>query len=370
MRAGTFLILSWCSLVLAGCGSPVDSAPSAEQPSIDAGSDAPTWVEETSSGERDAPSLGSETKPEPGAKPCGPLDPRASEVKVSALPDAGEAPYVALIDEAKVSIRVFGYMMGYGAILDALTAKAKAGVDVRVILDGGSERDVNDKYRIALEAAGAKVLWSDPKFPYMHAKVMVVDERDAIVSTGNYSKTFILKERNYVARLSDAHDVADLVALFDADWTRSTPDLSCTRLVVSPFNSRERLVALVKSAKVSIDIESMQFAVDDVRDAVLERKSKGVAVRVLLAAPSWISANTAAGADLTKNGVSARWLSAPSVHVKAIVIDGVAAYLGSENLSWTSLTKNREVGLFVSDGAALALMHDTFEADWGKATSF
>jgi phosphatidylserine/phosphatidylglycerophosphate/cardiolipin synthase-like enzyme len=260
--------------------------------------------------------------------------------------------------------------MGYGATLDGLVAKAKAGVDVRVILDGNAELDVNTKYRTALEAAGAKVEWSDVQFTYMHAKTMVRDDVEALVSTGNYSKTYILKERNYTARLTDAADVADIAALFDADWDRKAPELSCTRLVVSPVNSRDRLVALIESATTSIDIESMQYADSDVQKAVLAKKAAGVTVRVLLAAPSWITANTNAGTYLVSKGIEARWLASPAVHVKAIVVDGTRAYLGSENISYTSLSKNREIGIIHEDAAALTVMTTTFEADWTAATSF
>jgi cardiolipin synthase len=301
---------------------------------------------------------------------CNATDPRASAVVVTTQPDDGENAYADFISQATTSIRVFGFEMGYGATLDGLVAKAKAGVDVRVILDGVAELSVNTKYKTALEAAGAKVEWSDPQFSYMHAKTMVRDGVEALVSTGNYSRTYILKERNYTARLTDASDVADVTALFDADWTRTAPSLSCTRLLVSPINSRDRLVALIQSATTSIDIESMQYDDSTLEKAVLAAKEAGVTVRVLLAAPSWISANTAAGSTLASEGIEARWLGSPDVHVKAIVVDGARAYLGSENISYTSLTKNREIGIIHEDAAALALMKTTFETDWAAATSF
>src|SRR5262245_38071993 len=72
--------------------------------------------------------------PPPPGQACAPTDPRATPVVVSVLPDAGEQPYVDLLATAKSSIKVMGYMMGYGAILDTLTAKARGGVDVKVIL--------------------------------------------------------------------------------------------------------------------------------------------------------------------------------------------------------------------------------------------
>jgi phosphatidylserine/phosphatidylglycerophosphate/cardiolipin synthase-like enzyme len=301
---------------------------------------------------------------------CNATDPRASAVIVTAQPDDGENAYADFIAHATTSIRVFSFEMGFGATLDGLVAKAKAGVDVRVILDGVAELSVNTKYKAALEAAGAKVEWSDPQFSYMHAKTMVRDDVEALVSTGNYSRTYILEERNYTARLTDAADVADVAALFDADWGRTAPVLSCTRLVVSPINSRDRLVSLVESATTSIDIESMQYDDSTVEKAILAAKAKGVTVRVLLAAPSWITANATAGSYLVSDGIEARWLGSPDVHVKAIVVDGARAYLGSENISYTSLTKNREVGIIHEDAAALAVMKTTFETDWAAATSF
>lgn len=306
----------------------------------------------------------------PGLDHCNATDPRASAVVVTTQPDDGENAYSDFISHATTSIRVFGFEMGFGATLDGLVAKAKAGVDVRVILDGVAELSVNTKYKATLEAAGAKVEWSDPQFSYMHAKTMVRDDVEALVSTGNYSRTYILKERNYAARLTDAADVADVAALFDADWTRTAPSLSCTRLLVSPINSRDRLVALIRSATTSIDIESMQYDDSAVEKAVLAAKDAGVTVRVLLAAPSWISANTAAGSALVSDGIAARWLGSPDVHVKAILVDGARAYLGSENISYTSLSHNREIGIIHEDAAALALMKTTFETDWAAATSF
>jgi phosphatidylserine/phosphatidylglycerophosphate/cardiolipin synthase-like enzyme len=168
----------------------------------------------------------------------------------------------------------------------------------------------------------------------------------------------------------DAFDVKTLVTLFDADRAHQVPDLSCTRLIISPANARARHLELLKAAQQTLTIESMQFSDGQVRQAVLERQQAGVAVRVLLAAPSWVSANASAGAWLKAHGVLARWRSSPSVHVKTFVIDGKTAFFGSENLSSTSLDKNREVGLATTEADALQLISSTFESDWATATAF
>jgi phosphatidylserine/phosphatidylglycerophosphate/cardiolipin synthase-like enzyme len=290
-------------------------------------------------------------------------------VPIFALPDSGEAPYVDVLSRAQSSIRVFGYLMGYGGILTTLKAKAGAGVKVRVILDQGQTANV--KYYDELKAAGAEVLWSDPKFPYMHAKAMVVDDKEVVFTTGNYSKNYSVDvERNFVGHVTDPEDVADVAAIFDADWDRKEPDMSCTRLLVSPLNSRDRLLTFIGSATKTLIVESMQFADQDVRAEVLARKVAGVDVRVLLAAPSWIDANYDAAALLKAQNIPVRWMSRPGVHVKAIVVDGQRAYLGSLNLSWTSISKNREIGIVTDHAPGVKVMTDTFETDWANATPF
>jgi cardiolipin synthase A/B len=161
-----------------------------------------------------------------------------------------------------------------------------------------------------------------------------------------------------------------LVKLFEADFTRTEPDLSCTRLVVSPINSRTRIVELIMSAKKTIVVESMQLGDKDVRNALAARKAAGVDVRVILADPSWIDANVGAAEFLAASAIPARWMKTLGVHAKAISVDGKAAFVGSENLSWTSLTKNREIGVIASEPANVASIEATFDKDWAASTAF
>ncbi len=114
----------------------------------------------------------------------------------------------------------------------------------------------------------------------------------------------------------------------------------------------------------------MQLADAKVREAIAARKDAGVTVRVILADPSWIAANAAAGTFLAQHAIEARRIVSPKVHVKSILVDGKVAYAGSENLSQTSLDKNREVGLLVTEAENVATMRATFEHDWTAATPF
>jgi cardiolipin synthase A/B len=261
------------------------------------------------------------------------------------------------------------YQMGTGAIYDTLVAKARAGLRVRVILDV-SQQGYNQRFMDGLNEAGANAIWSDPSFTYMHAKVLIVDRAEAIVSTSNYGERYLLEGRNLAVRDTDRADVTVLSRLFYADFTRTAPDLSCTRLLIAPVNAKQRLLDLIASAKREIVIESMQLADDDIHDALAARRAAGVEVRALLADPSWVGSNRRAATALAASNIPARFLKSPAIHVKAIVVDGEVAYVGSENLSRTSLMKNREVGMLATEPANAASVKATFEKDWARATPF
>lgn len=133
-----------------------------------------------------------------------------------------------------------------------------------------------------------------------------------MVSTGDYAAFRMNMERNFAARDTAPADVDVLVKLFDADIVRTTPDLSCTRLVVCPVNSRQRIVDLIASAQKEIVVESMQLADDDVKDALVARKQAGVDVRVLLADPGWIAAKLRAADFLAAHDIPARQMKSPA----------------------------------------------------------
>jgi phosphatidylserine/phosphatidylglycerophosphate/cardiolipin synthase-like enzyme len=299
---------------------------------------------------------------------CNATDPRSPAAEIVATPEAGEQPYIDALMPAQSSIDVMIYEMGYGAILDTLKAKATAGIPVRVLFDQ-SEKSVNQKYYDQLAAAGAQVKWSDPKFTYQHAKFFVVDHAVASISTGNYSKDYSIDlERNFVATDRDPADVGDLVALFAADWAGVTPAMACTRMVISPINSRSRVIDVINSATQTLTIESMQFADAAVRAAVAQRITAGVTVRVMIADVGFVSANADAATFLKGLGLAPRFI--PHLHTKVIVADGARAYIGSENLSQTSLDHNREVGLVVTDLSSIEPLVTTFEHDWDIGTVF
>jgi phosphatidylserine/phosphatidylglycerophosphate/cardiolipin synthase-like enzyme len=252
------------------------------------------------------------------------------------------------------------YQLSRDDAVDALVAAAtERDVTVRVVLD--RNQPVNQKAREALTAAGIEVRSSSPDFRFAHAKLLVIDHAAAIIMSGNLNGSSVF-ERNYAVVDRDPDDLADAQSVFDADWEANggaalEPDLSCTRLLVSPLNARDRLTALYTGAGDHLDAELMSITDRSLLDALEARAAAGIPVRVLLAVPSFVSANQATAAELAGLGIPVKFME--HLHAKLVLADDLA-FVGSENMSTTSLDMNREVGLFVDGGAAAT----QFETDW------
>jgi len=312
---------------------------------------------------------------------CTPTAPRSVELEVEIQPDDGDARFVEFLESAESSIHMMIYQLGWTSeYVDILIEKAEAGLEVAVIMHdpegtlSADDQDAQDQMVADLEAAGVAFQYQPAEFSdqydFYHVKTVVVDRERAWISTGNLVPYFMERERNIDVWDDDPADVADILEIFEADAAGREPDLECTRLIVSPENARARLVALIDSAQESLVIHSMQLKDDDVREAIAGRAAAGVDVRVLLAHPGWITDNQDAADYLATNGVAARFQEYPDTHIKMVLVDDETAYAGSVNLSWNSLTNNREIGVFLQDEAAITAIRDTFDGDWADGVAF
>jgi cardiolipin synthase len=93
---------------------------------------------------------------------------------------------------------------------------------------------------------------------------------------------------------------------------------------------------------------------------------KGVVVRIIVPATGRSADTQATMLRLKSRGAQVKTLASPDVHAKAIVVDGVRAYVGSVNLTAASMDKNREVGLITETAAVLDRLKATIEADFAK----
>jgi cardiolipin synthase A/B len=282
-------------------------------------------------------------------------------------PEAGVKPLVSLLDHATHSIFVETYFLSDRSVIDALERAEAQGVKVNVLLDGnplGLESYARRTYD-ELTAADIPTRWTASTFEFTHAKFMVIDDREAIISTANFSASAFESNREVLAIDKGGAEVRDLSNLFRDDWNRTAFALHDPELIISPINARQDLTRLISHARHTIDIYDEEME-DPALETLLTRMAKaGVRVRVLL--PTGAASGSHRPPASLLAAVQVRELSSPYVHAKVIMIDGGESYIGSENLSSTSLDKNREVGVFLR--GPLTLVQTDFNADWSRGKS-
>jgi phosphatidylserine/phosphatidylglycerophosphate/cardiolipin synthase-like enzyme len=273
-----------------------------------------------------------------------------------------EAALLKHMSSATSKLQVMMYQLTVTSFVDAMIAAHQRGVAVQVLLD--AKQNVNATARSRLEVAGVPVKAAPAEFSHAHAKVILADDSSAVVMSANMNDYSISSERNYGVIDRDPADLASLSRVFERDWAGSGPiDLSCTRLLVSPLNARQRLASFISGARQSLSLAVMYVTDDEMEAAIIARAKAGVKVRVLLASPAWISSNTQTAKDLAAEGIPVRFLTTFELHAKLILADG-AAFVGSQNLSYNSLQNNREVGLLISEPEPAGAIAARFEADW------
>jgi cardiolipin synthase len=281
-------------------------------------------------------------------------------------PGDGRGPLLDEIDAARRSIVLEVYIVTDEVILDALERAQQRGVAVRVILEehpfGGDGRQPEIFAR--LQEAGIAVRWGNPLFRFTHIKMMVVDDEVAVIMNQNLTASAFTTNRDFGVITEDPDAVRAAAAIFEADWTRG-PEPDPDPLVVSPTNAREELLGLIQGAEQSLDLYAEVLRDPELLKALADAEARGVAVRVVVSPSADFGAEREA---LAAAGVEVRLLSDLYVHAKVIIADGQRAYLGSQNLSATSLDLNRELGIIVEDAVSLSRLSRTFEIDFRAGT--
>jgi phosphatidylserine/phosphatidylglycerophosphate/cardiolipin synthase-like enzyme len=297
------------------------------------------------------------------AAPVTPTPPPASPVRLLVEPDAGKAAVLDLMASARRAIWAELYLLTDGDAIAALAGRAAAGCDVRVLLEPApyQAETANQPAFAQLAAAGADVRWATARFTYTHAKTFTVDHATLAVLTLNLTASGLAGNREYAAVDSDPADVAAMEALFAADQVGQPTSAPGGRLVTSPESSRGALLALFAGARSTLALETEELSDGEALGALLAARARGVAVT--LAWPGPTAGAPAAFQTLAAAGATVRAVSAPSIHGKVVVADGRGVYLGSANLSTTSLDADREVGLRLDDPALARAIAATVAAD-------
>jgi cardiolipin synthase A/B len=294
--------------------------------------------------------------------------------KVSAVwtePAAGYGFLLAGIDAAHHSIDMSMYELDDQATEKALVARARAGVDVRVLLDTAySGKSENSGAASMLAAGGVHLAWA-PADQIFHAKYVVIDDKTAYVGTGNLVTSDYATTRDFWVADSTPRDVAAIDSTFSSDFDgQSGAGIPSGGLVWSP-GSTTRLTALIASARTSLLVENEEMDSATIEQALEAAARRGVDVDVVLTEdPSWSSAlqELAAAGDHVRVLTSAETY----IHAKVICVDcspqsGVV-FIGSENFSTSSLSYNRELGVVTNSIATIRAVRGAVSSDFAVGT--
>jgi phosphatidylserine/phosphatidylglycerophosphate/cardiolipin synthase-like enzyme len=187
------------------------------------------------------------------------------------LPEDGREIYFEAFGAARREIRIEICVLEDPLVLESLKEAIDRGVRVRVIVDNGKyEALPSEQANLAtyLTGAGARLHLSNPIFPRSFPKIILIDERYALIGSACLDTTTFTQYRDYAYVSDEPGIIKDLSRLFENDWLHSanpgepfptynpTPVITQPNLIVSPVNAAYRLVSFIQQAHRTLDVTS------------------------------------------------------------------------------------------------------------------
>ena len=328
----------------------------------------------------------------------------------------GDEIFPAMLDairSARRTITFETYIYWSGDIgkrfADALSERARAGVDVSVTIDavGGSDMDKNIVPE--MRNAGAHVELYRPLRWYTisrinnrtHRKLLIVDGKVGFtggVGIGDPWQGHAQDPDHW----RDMHfriegpAVAQMQATFNDNCVKTTGDLlngqdyfpvideagamDANMFMSSPSGGSESMhlmyLLVIAAAEHAIDMEAAYFIPDALMMKVLlAARARGVKIRILMPGKNTDSgavrlASKADWEPLLAAGVEMYEYDPTMLHNKLVIVDGELTSVGSTNFDQRSFELNDEATLNVYDRDFAAHMTDVFNADLRRATPY
>ncbi len=315
------------------------------------------------------------------------------------------------IAAARTSINLEAYIFHTGEIakryVDALTERARAGVQVRVTLDYIGSLTTPRSYLQTFLDAGGQLRWYHPlrvKFiPELnnrtHRELMIIDGAVAFVGGAGVADWWWKdgvkgnRWRDMMVRV-EGSSAAALQAVFAQNWLRVSGEIltggdyfsnnhdgdGAPALVVGSTPSAGATQArilfqlLIASARKRIYISTPYFLPSgSARRAIIQAaRERNVEVKVITPGDNNDQRVTRASSrnlygDLLKHGIKIYEYGPSMNHTKALMVDDVWAVVGSTNFDYRSFSINDEVNLAVMDRAFTSRITQDFERDLSQS---
>ncbi|MDX2166054.1 MAG: phospholipase D-like domain-containing protein [Deltaproteobacteria bacterium] len=303
---------------------------------------------------------------------------KADEHQLIVQPDEGTDPVVALIDQARKTLRVKQFTLTDSAIMSALVRAHERGVTVRVMLNPhrSSGDRANDESFAALRKKGIKVEWTNPAFAVTHEKSVVVDDHTALIATFNMCTKYFTETRDYGIVTRVANQVAEIIAGFEADWHRKPFEpVHETGLLWSSNNARQHMAWFIDAAKDELLIQHPKFVDATIVERIAAARDRGVKVDLLCGGKhgisDWDILDTFSSLRLLdRSGVKIRRQKHLKLHAKLLLVDDKRALVGSMNIDRSAFDLRRELGVITHDGHTIKALRKVFEHDWKEAKPY
>jgi phosphatidylserine/phosphatidylglycerophosphate/cardiolipin synthase-like enzyme len=269
-------------------------------------------------------------------------------------PDDGVTPILQAIERARRTIDVHLFRLGHKGIEKALAAAIARGVVVRTLVAhtrGSGEKGLRKLEQRLLEMGATVSRTADELIRY-HGKIMIVDGAVLYVLAFNFVTRDIDHSRSLGIATRQRRVVQEAIKLFEADFNRQPYTGGVADLVVSPVNARERLSAFLRGARRQLLVYDASLTDNALIRILKERVKAGVALRII------------GKVEKGHEGVAAWPLKGERQHLRAIVRDGRAVFIGSQSLRKIELEARREIGVIVRDVAVARRIARIFEEDW------
>ena len=284
---------------------------------------------------------------------------------------------------------------------DALIAKAREGVEVRILYDDVGSSGAKKSFFRSMRSEGIEVYaFLHVKFPLFtskvnyrnHRKIAVIDGRVGFIGGMNVADRYVRGTgwgswRDTHFRI-EGSGAAGLQVSFLSDWSATTKQHitgaayfpqserhaeNILQIVPSgPFGQWRALLQAdsyaVSNARRRIWIQTPYYLPSDVLNTALQVAAlAGVDVRLMLPARSDSKIVDLASHsyldDMMKAGVKILFYKPGFLHSKLLIIDDTLTVIGSANMDFRSFEHNFEINAFVYDTEFTARMDAVFRDD-------